>query len=702
MSLNSILNSAQSGLNVAQAGLRTTSDNVANVNTPGYVRKVVDQESLYAGGLGSGVGIAGVRTAADQFLDAASRRAASDGGATAARADLLDQAQSLFGDPNAATSFFSQLSATFSGFVTLAAAPSSTARAQAIPKAQDLFDQAGDLGAGLDDLAAQAGTRIGADIDSANALISQINDLNSEISRATVSGGDASGAQDQQAQALDKLSALIQVQVSPRAAGGVDLRTPDGAQLISLGKAATLAYDGATTPGSFSVTGGDGAVRTLAVPASGEVAGLADLRDSTLPGLKGQLSELIGQTAAQLNAAHNGYSAVPPPQTLTGAATGLDLPTAVSHFTGETTISVTGLTGVSAQDVSIDFDAGTINGAAFTPATFLSTLNGALSPKSQANFSAAGALSLALTPTASPQTAGLVVSGTGAKADPVTGAPNADQGFSSFFGLNDLVTSTAGTGFATGLRGSDASGYAGGAVTFNLTAADGSALRPVTVTPAGGTVDDLLAALNSPASGVGLYGKFSLDGEGRLGFDAGASGVKLGVASDTTQRTGSGVPLSRLFGVGDAARGARLGALSVRPDILGDPSRLAIAKYDPSKTPPLSTSDGSGATALAGAANAATSFAASGAAGAARATLADYSARFGAAVARTADAAQTAADQAAAVKTEVDGRRSSTEGVNIDQELVNLTTYQQAYNASARMIQAAKDVFDTLLSMVGN
>ena len=36
----------------------------------------------------------------------------------------------------------------------------------------------------------------------------------------------------------------------------------------------------------------------------------------------------------------------------------------------------------------------------------------------------------------------------------------------------------------------------------------------------------------------------------------------------------------------------------------------------------------------------------------------------------------------------------------MDQELINLTTYQQAYNASARLITAAKDMMDTLLQTV--
>ncbi|MCG8442668.1 MAG: hypothetical protein MI723_12760, partial [Caulobacterales bacterium] len=40
------------------------------------------------------------------------------------------------------------------------------------------------------------------------------------------------------------------------------------------------------------------------------------------------------------------------------------------------------------------------------------------------------------------------------------------------------------------------------------------------------------------------------------------------------------------------------------------------------------------------------------------------------------------------------------EGVNVDEELIKLTEFQQAYNASARLIQAASEMTDTLLSLV--
>ena len=50
--------------------------------------------------------------------------------------------------------------------------------------------------------------------------------------------------------------------------------------------------------------------------------------------------------------------------------------------------------------------------------------------------------------------------------------------------------------------------------------------------------------------------------------------------------------------------------------------------------------------------------------------------------------------------TEVAQRRQSVEGVNLDEELVRLTTFQQAFNASARMIQAAKELFDVLTNII--
>ena len=45
--------------------------------------------------------------------------------------------------------------------------------------------------------------------------------------------------------------------------------------------------------------------------------------------------------------------------------------------------------------------------------------------------------------------------------------------------------------------------------------------------------------------------------------------------------------------------------------------------------------------------------------------------------------------------------RSAVSGVNLDEEAAKLIQYQQAYQASAKMIQIAQNIFDTLIQGLG-
>ena len=81
-------------------------------------------------------------------------------------------------------------------------------------------------------------------------------------------------------------------------------------------------------------------------------------------------------------------------------------------------------------------------------------------------------------------------------------------------------------------------------------------------------------------------------------------------------------------------------------------------------------------------------------------TVSRYASEFGGLIGRKAASADSSKTSAESVQTEADARRQSVEGVNLDEELVKLTTYQQAFNASARIITATKDMYDTLMSMM--
>jgi flagellar hook-associated protein 1 FlgK len=78
----------------------------------------------------------------------------------------------------------------------------------------------------------------------------------------------------------------------------------------------------------------------------------------------------------------------------------------------------------------------------------------------------------------------------------------------------------------------------------------------------------------------------------------------------------------------------------------------------------------------------------------------DYAARLAGHAGSVATATANAKTTAQSVLTEVHDRRSSDEGVNLDEELVNMTTYQQSYSAASRLITAAKDMYDIILQMV--
>ena len=117
--------------------------------------------------------------------------------------------------------------------------------------------------------------------------------------------------------------------------------------------------------------------------------------------------------------------------------------------------------------------------------------------------------------------------------------------------------------YDTGLKATDANGFTpGGQITLRLSQTDGQPIRDITVTvpPAGSPLmSDLLASLNNNATGVGLYGSFTLDAQGALTFTGSApQNAQLSVVSDNTQRGVGGPSISALFGlgVGPAARAA--------------------------------------------------------------------------------------------------------------------------------------------------
>jgi flagellar hook-associated protein 1 FlgK len=699
MSLTAVLNTATSGMLAAQTALRTVSDNIANVNTPGYVRKTLDQSQLSVDGVGMGVRIDGVKRVTDQYLQLASLSAASDAGRWGVISQYLDNAQGLFGDPAGENFFFSRLDDIWSGFAAAANDPSSSlARTQAIFNTQDFFDEAGRINGQINELARNLDAQVSADVSRASELLEEINRLNVDISRATVANADASGAQNIQSGLIDELSKLMNVRVNARTDGGVTIRSAEGIMLAGEG-AAKLTYVRTDTSRGYitaSPAFGSGLAQPIQIDA-GEIRGLLDLRDVELPKLSDQLGEFVTRAAETINAAHNDSSTVPAPTSLVGKDTGQALATAFNNFSGQATVAVVNSAGVVQRQVAIDFTAGTMSIDGGAPASFgaasniPAALNAALGAFGTASF-ANGVFTVS------------AAGGAGVAIDEGT-SDKAGKGFSHFFGLNDLVRTTA-YNYDTGLTTADPHGFtAGGQITVRLAQPDGKPINDVVVSvPAAANMSDLLASLNSTTSGVGLYGQFSLDAHGAMVFTpTQPMNANYSVISDNTERGAGGPSMSQLFGLGVKERALRASRYQVDPLIVASPSKLALAQLDlsvASGQPALRPGDGNGALALAGAGDVPIGFSAVGSLGAVTMTLSRYASEFGGSIGRNAASAETRMTSAEAVQSEATNRRQSVEGVNLDEELVRLTTYQQAFAASARMIQAAKDMFDVLAEIV--
>ena len=712
--LTAVLLSGLSGLRAAQSGLAVASQNIANANTPGFVRTELTLSARTQLGAGAGVEVTGVRRAADRFLATASYLAEAARGAASVRADILTRAQASFGDPASDTSLFASLDQVWSALSDIGIDPSSPLRrSEAINALQTTFSEVRRIGQAVQDLASEADQRISEAVSRAQDLMNNISALNREIQLNRRTGADASGAENAQSALIDQLSALMDVRATAQSDGSVHVRTSGGALLVGI-QAARLSYTPSNAPfathGSILVNEDLGTQSNLEPFLSGgEIKGLLQVRDKDLPSLAEALGGFSGALAEALNQIHNENTASPAPSELVGRQTGL-LSTDALGFTGNTVIAVVDATGTLRQRLNIDFDTQTITIASpvaslgfagGTIASLVTALNwglGAALPVGSASFTD-GVLSLNVG-----AGGGLVV-----QQDAADPSDRAGRGFSHFFGLNDVVSRPTPLFFENGVDGADLHGLnAGGEIIYQVRDSMGRFIADRTISIAGAlagpasTWNNLITALNIPVTGLGEFGAFALDAAtGRISFTAN-SAFQVGLVADSTERGATGVSLTALHGMGAGATAGRAGSVDVNAMLAADPTRLAVGR--PNLTLALGQrviegGDSRGAAALLGARGAVQMFPAAGLLSAQSATLSVYAARLGGEAGRLASDAKRGADGALAIATAAGNRRAEVEGVSLDDEMLRMTTFQNAYAAAARVIQAATEMLDVLMSI---
>lgn len=705
MSIASIMGTGLSALAANQAALKATSTNVANVNTKGYARLDVAFVSRHASGGLAGVQV-DVNRVTNAYLASAEMRGAADVSSSTVLSQFMDRAQGLLGDPSNEGTVFATLDPVFSAFGALSLDPASALRRSGtLSDLNTMLNQFSTTQGELTALRNEANGRAISVMEEANSLMEGIAGLNTSIQRSHIGGVSSAEAETEQQRMLDRLSEIMDVRTQPRSLGGVEVRTTDGMLLVDL-DAAKLGMSsttplGQTYPNIVMIpprTTNEVAIESHLQ--GGELKGLLRVRDKDLVDLQLAFGEFAAGAVDAINTAHNAASTVPAAQQLNGQNTGL-LDTDRLNFSGRTNVAVIDQDGMIMRNFQIDFDTATITDDQGVSTTFansvgdmVTALNGMLGLEGSATFTD-GRLQIA---------AGTVDTGIAVSDDPAAPARRGGRGFSSTFGLNDLITKARPLNFATGLSGADPHGFgAGETMTFAIRDANGTVTRTVEYQIGTATsMADLRLEIDTALSG---YAVTSFDANGRLTLvPTTAQVASIDVLEDETQRGTTGYSISEMFGLGQTMGVDRANNLQIRTDIADDPNLIATAKADlagqPANVRVLAPGDGQGALGIEQAGTLSRQFAAAGSLTSQVTSVMDYAARLAGHAGGKAEALASAKAAAESVRNEVSERRANEEGVNIDEELVNMTTYQQAYSAASRLIQAAKDMYDVILQMV--
>src|SRR4051794_29832405 len=142
MSLSQALATAVTGLRASQAGISIVSANVANADTPGYVRKTAVQVTTAAGDLGAGVQVAAINREYDKYVQRQMRVESSGASYADLRAQFYDRLQSVYGVPGGDSTLETVYNKFTSALQALTTSPDSpSARTAVLSSAQVLTQQ---------------------------------------------------------------------------------------------------------------------------------------------------------------------------------------------------------------------------------------------------------------------------------------------------------------------------------------------------------------------------------------------------------------------------------------------------------------------------------------------------------------------------------------------------------------------------------
>jgi len=303
-SLLSSLLIASQALDVDQGGLDVTANNIANANTPGYSREVVDlsentPEEMGNLTFGTGVNIEQIQSVRDQVLSLQIAEQTSQQSGAQTELNALQQIETLFS--SSTQGIGADLSAFFSSISQLSTDPTNAAlRSAVITAAQNLAVSFNQTAQSLTTNQLTLNQSVSQTVDQINTLTQQIAQINAKVGEMQQLNQDPGSLLDQENQLINQLSQLTNVSET-QTQDGLTLTTGNGTPLVVGNQSYALQVQTSTTSGMQDVFfQGQDITSTLQ---GGVLGGTIQVRDQDIPGLLNQLNTLAGDFANSINTA---------------------------------------------------------------------------------------------------------------------------------------------------------------------------------------------------------------------------------------------------------------------------------------------------------------------------------------------------------------------------------------------------------------
>lgn len=649
----SLLNVGSGALMANQIALQTIGNNIANANTPGYSRQGVRMsdnsgQNMGSGYIGNGVSVSTIMRSYSDLLSRQATTAGSVQAADLARASSLVKMQEVFagGESGLGASINDMLNA----FSSVVNAPSDmTPRNVVLTRMSELASRFQSAASSLDELEYTNQQQIQNDVTLVNSLASEVASLNNQISRALATGHTPNELLDKRDQLVREINQYVQTTQIEAGDGSLNLFVGGSQALVLGGNAAQLSVSESTQfPGSgqlslyFSQPGGEPVELSTGMTGGGEIAGLLKFNNEDL--VEGR--NLLGRMAQVLSTSLNAQQRLG--LTLDGSP-GSPLFSQITQMPGYTKIP-----GITAEVSFVDAKSTAnpkpvLDGSAYVASDY------------QVIFGDNGAVNLV----------------------------RLSDGLTRSFASVDELSAQTIDGLQFNIS---AAGAKNESILFKPFSTSANEMQALVLSPKDLAVSSaVLASINADNGGTLQLGGIKVTGPGIP--DAASAGVEIRfdvdpVTSVITYTTNTGATGTYVSGEPIKIDGWEI-TLTGTPHT-GDSVTVANAK-----SPALGdnwTRDAGNASAFLDLRDAKLFDGGT--------TLSDGFSTLIAQVGTRTQSAKLAADLSGTIARNLEADRTSVSGVNLDEEAAKLLQYQQAYQASAKMVQIAQSIFDSLISTV--